>query len=73
VNAVAGVRRIDEYPIRYVVTFTHVKYLDDCELRVVERIPGLHERPYYLCLKHQQTDCKCVDAVHAYLATGGIT
>lgn len=69
----AGVRKLAGYPEQFVVTHTHLKYLDDCELRVVERIPGLHDRPYYLCLKHQQTDCKCVDAVHAYLAAGGIT
>jgi hypothetical protein len=67
------VRKLAGYPERYVVTHTHTQHLDDCEMRVVERIPGLHDRAYYLCLKHHQTDCKCVDEVLRHLAAGGIT
>jgi hypothetical protein len=59
----AGVRKINDFPLRYLVTHTHRLRLDDCEMSVVEQMLPHPDRPYWLCMKHQDTCCACVAAV----------
>lgn len=71
----ATVRLISDRPnpIRYLVVFDSQTILDNSVMSVVERIPGLLDRPYFLCMKHREKNCHCVASVKAFREGAGLT
>lgn len=56
----AGVRKIRDNPLRYLVTWTHETIMDNCRMSVVEQ---MHEPPhpsFWWCRTHHDTGCECI-------------
>lgn len=71
----AGVRQIsprESRPfdkVRYLVTHTHATILDNCQMSIVEEQSPYADHSYWICMRHQATDCICVASVLAYRET----
>ena len=69
----AGVREINDSPLRYLVTFTHTQHLDNSQFSVVEqRFDVTDSQHYFFCRKHRSIACECVASVNGYREAAGL-